>query len=238
MNMPSGRDTPIKVEPIPYTAKWWKNQGVLGETFPTQGALKNRIRSIINLAVYNVPLAGPDEAFLIDVLRRHHNWENKQGIGVVSIVVRLNPPPGYGTATRGLWLIRADGSEVDISWLFPLQRGGSNSVKIDVAWAARREVSAQTRAVFDIHRGTECPICGKPLFNGHVDHIAPLTFDCLLADWLAVERLTLQDIEVADLGLENAFADRELAARWSRYHLENAKLRVIHPVENLSIAKS
>ena len=103
--------------------------------------------------------------------------------------------------------------------------------------AARREVADQTRLVFERLRGTACPICSNPLLTGHVDHIAPATFDRLLADWLTAEGLTLQDIEVADLGVENAFTNRDLAARWSKYHLDNAKLRVIHPGENLSVAR-
>jgi hypothetical protein len=62
-------------------------------------------------------------------------------------------------------------------------------------------------------------------------------FDRLFSGWLAVEGLALQDIKVADLGIENAFVDRELTRRWSQYHLANAQLRVIHPEENLSIAR-
>jgi len=225
------------LEARPYTEKWWKHEGVLGSTFATQAALKSRIRGIVDRAQLNTPLQESDAAFLIDVLRRHHHWTEKQGSGVRSVVVRLNPPPGFGAATRGLWLIRADASEIDISWVTPLRRDGASNVKNDVALAARREVSGQTRAIYERMRGTPCPLCGKPLLQGHVDHIAPLTFDRLLSDWLGVERLTPQDVKVADGGVENSFVDRELAARWSRYHLEKAKLRVIHPGENLSMAR-
>ena len=222
---------------IPYAPRWWKTEGVLGEIFPTQDALKLRIREIIARSEFDVPLGDPSRAFLVEVLRRHHDWLAKQGEGVVSVVVRLNPPPGFGTATRGLWLIRADGTEVDISWITPLQRGGKSTAKKDVALAARREVADQTRVVFERLRGTKCPICSQPLLTGHVDHVAPATFDRLLADWLAAEGLALQDIKVADLGVENAFANRDLAARWSKFHRDNAKLRVIHPGENLSVAR-
>ena len=222
---------------IPYTPRWWNSEGVLGETFATQDALKLRIRQIIAQAEFNVPLAESNRVFLVEILRRHHDWGAKQGVGVLTVVVRLNPPPGFGTATRGLWLIRADDTEVDISWVVPLQRGGASTAKKDVSLAARREVADQTRLVFERLRGTACPICSNPLLTGHVDHIAPATFDRLLADWLTAEGLTLQDIEVADLGVENAFTNRDLAARWSKYHLDNAKLRVIHPGENLSVAR-
>ena len=61
--------------------------------------------------------------------------------------------------------------------------------------------------------------------------------DRLLCDWLSAEGLALQDVDVADLGVENAFVDRELAVRWSLFHQANAKLRLIHRDENLSMAK-
>jgi hypothetical protein len=36
---------------------------------------------------------------------------------------------------------------------------------------------------------------------------------------------------------ESFFVDRTLAARWAEYHREHARLRVIHPGENLVQAK-
>ena len=161
--------------PRPYTEKWWKSEGVLGNSFATQADLKVYVRGIINGAELNTPLEESAAAFLIDVLRRHQNWAEKVGAGISSIVVRLNPPPGFGPARRGLWLIRVDGSETDISWYAPLHRGGALYVARGVTLAARAEVSDQTRAIYEQYRGTLCPICGKPLQNGHVDHIPPLT---------------------------------------------------------------
>ncbi len=224
-------------EAKPHNEKWWKKEGVLGCTFATQAALKCKIREIINHADLNISIGYHETSFLIDVLRRHHGWKEKQGVGVHSLVVRLNPPPGFGSATRGLWIIRIDGSAVDISWVTPLQRGGANSTKKDMALAARREVSHQTRALHERMRGTLCPICHQPLKQVHIDHIAPLTFERLLHDWLALEGLVIDAVKVSDLGIENAFADRGLAARWTNYHEINAKLRAIHPHENLSAAK-
>ena len=221
----------------PYVEKWWKKEGVLGFMFASQEALRSRIRSIVNQADLNTHLGEQDTSFLIDVLRRHHRWEEKQGVGVHSLVVRLNPPPGFGSATRGIWIVRKDGSETDISWVTPLQRGGASTAKKDVALAARREVSDQTRSMHDRMRGTPCPICGEPLRQVHIDHVAPLTFERLLSDWLKLEGLNVGAVEVSDLGIENAFADRELAARWAKYHERNAILRAIHPHENLSAAK-
>ena len=237
MKAPDQWDDSRLLEPLPYTAKWWKNEGVLGSIFTTQLALKIRVREIVNHADLNAPVVKSDAAFLIDVLRRHHHWKEKQGSGILSVVVRLNPPPGFGSAKRGLWLIRKDGSEVDISWYTPLERGGALYAARGVAWAARCEVADQTRAVYEMSRGTPCPVCGKPLQQGHVDHIAPLTFDRLLSDWLVIEALAIDEVEVADRGIETFFADRALAARWAHFHRTNAKLRLIHPGENLSLPK-
>ena len=127
--------------PRPYTAKWWKSEGVLETAFATQADLKVHIRGIIDGAELNTPLEESAAAFLIDVLRRHHNWVDKEGAGIISIVIRLNPPPGFGPARRGLWLIRGDGSETDISWYAPLHRGGALYEARGVTLAARAEVS-------------------------------------------------------------------------------------------------
>ena len=227
-----------QLEPHPYRARWWTLDGVLGATFATQADLKRRVREIIDPAELNTPLRGSDTAFLIDVLRRHQNWREKQGPGIKAILVRMNPPPGFGPARRGLWLIRTDGSEVDISWYAPFQRGGILYATRGVALAARREVTDQTRAVYALYRNTPCPICGRTLKRGHVDHLPPLTLARLLANWLADEQLTPADIEIVDTGTERTFVDRKLATRWAQYHRLHAKLRLIHPNENLAQAKS
>lgn len=222
---------------LPYTVRWWKNEGVLGTKFSTQAELKTRIREVVNRAEINKPLQEADAAFLTDVLRRHQRWEAKQGPGVKAIVVRMNPPPGFGHATRGLWLIRTDSVEMDISWYAPLERGGALYAARGVALAARCEVSDQTRAVFDRFRGTPCPVCGRPLMTGHVDHVPPLTFIQLFSNWLTVEAIADTDIELSDIGTTSLFADRLQAARWSDFHQANATLRLIHPEENLAQAK-
>ena len=71
MNTPSQRGAPGRLAPIPFTSKWWKNEGALGQTFPPQDVLKRRIRTIIDQAEYDAAFAESDEA-LIAVLRRHH----------------------------------------------------------------------------------------------------------------------------------------------------------------------
>jgi len=85
---------------------------------------------------------------------------------------------------------------------------------------------------------TPCPICGALLQDGHVDHTPPLTLARLLKNWLSAEGLTHADIEIIDAGTKNLFADRTLGTRWVEYHRVNAKLRLIHPGENLAQSKN
>lgn len=72
----------------------------------------------------------------------------------------------------------------------------------------------------------------------HLDHFYPL--HALIADWLAEEGLTREEVAVADISPRkrgfgfNELADRELAARWHAYHLAHALVQYLSPAENLA----
>ena len=215
------------------TNKWWKTEGVLGRTFATQEDLKVAIRAIINPAPLGEPLSDTDQAFLVGVLKHHHDWEAKRGPGIEYIEVRMNP--GTFGSTRGLWLQRSDGTEIDISWVVPLKPGGQSTVKETVCAAARREVIDQVLTVRMGQCGELCPICSTPLVGSvHVDHRPPKTFDTILSDFLRHYGYSYESIEVEDFGIHCAFENRALAADWQQYHAQEADLRLIHKHENLA----
>lgn len=56
---------------------------VQGETFPTRKSLESRIRKIVASYLVGNRLNRPDTEFMLDVLRRHKDWEEKRGPGVV-----------------------------------------------------------------------------------------------------------------------------------------------------------
>ncbi|OXE36631.1 MAG: hypothetical protein CGW95_06575 [Phenylobacterium zucineum] len=220
-------------DPKPST-KWWKTEGVLGQVFQTQESLKVAIRAIVNPAPLNTPLPNDQAAFLMDVLKHHHDWAGKRGAGVSHIEVRMNP--GTFGSTRGLWLSRVDGSEIDISWVVPLKPGGRSSPKENVCAAARREIMDQVLDVRKKQEGGVCCICGHDLVGStHVDHAPPVTFDVMLTDFLRTRNLDWSDVEVQDMGVYAVFKDRKLADDWQLTHSLVADLRLIHKHENLSI---
>lgn len=220
----------------PENDKWWASTGVLGRIFKTKGALVDAIRSINNSATLNQPMPQEDQEFLLDVLRHHHDWPAKSGAGVQHLEVRMNE--GTFGSTRGLYIRRVDGSEVDISWVVALKPGGKSSHKESACAAARREILDQTLAARKEQEGGNCSLCGLLLLDKtHVDHMHPNTFDAIFSDFLLSEGIVYQDVDVADMGIYAVFADKELSKRWQEFHRDRAVLRLIHAHENLSITK-
>lgn len=74
-----------------------------------------------------------------------------------------------------------------------------------------------------------CPLSGKPLANGqvHCDHIYP--FSRLVADWLAENSLSFEQIVIR----KKNFVDEKLAESWADYHLAKACLQMTSAKANL-----
>lgn len=216
--------------------KWWALEGVCGKVYKTKAALVDDIRSINNGAPLNEPLCTLDRSFLINVLKHHYDWQAKRGAGIAHIEVRMNP--SHTGSTRGLWVTRLDGSEVDISWVVALKPGGQSSAKENVCAAARREIFDQVLAARTEQDGKCCPMCGEPLLRKtHVDHAAPNTFDSILTGFLHAYGHSYESIGVDDFGTYSMFENRALAADWQDYHVQLADLRLIHAHENLSLGR-
>lgn len=211
---------------------WYKTKGVNGEIFPTKKALQERIRAMVNAAPLGVPLSESDTAFLLGVLVNHPEWVEKAGCGVLSVEVRMNVGAHY--ANRGLWLVRMDGSEIDISWVVALEAGAPPYRRL-LADAARNAVVAQVRAVRDAW-ASGCAICGGVLGNAtHVDHRPPSTFSALLADWASArEALLGGNVPLRDAGTHSEFANEGDKMSWLDHHALFADLQVTHSRCNLS----
>jgi len=204
--------------------------------FKTKKVLVETIRNIANSTTPNTPLVADDEQFVRWVLSHHYEIEEKSGAGIAHIEVRMNR--AATGVTRGFWIVRTDGSAIDISWVVAVN--GKSSAKSNAVAAARYEVTAQRDAFRDdaLAAGAPCEICGESLTraNCHVDHVHPMTFDALFACFLfehcggAVETCE-PDGDSTSL----QFKDRVLAQKWRDYHQTHAVLRLIHAHENLSI---
>lgn len=208
---------------------WYKTQGILGTTFKTKKAITEAVRAIINPCSHGDTLVGNGLDFMLELLTHHPEWSEKQGVGVRSVQVRLNVFD-HG-ANKGVWLIRVDGSEIDISWVYAIAAVPPTYHK-QVRDAARHAIYDQIQHVRDSAglRG-RCQICQLQLDGEtHVDHAAPATFEAIFAAWHAGR----PDVTLRDTGLHPVFADAVLLADWQEHHRLFSDLRLVHKHCNLS----
>lgn len=190
----------------------------------TRTELTARIREVVARTVRTV--APDDLPFVISVLMKHYEWTEKIGCGIASIEVRNNG------GTRGFWIVRTDGSAIDISWVVAIN--GKPSAKADAVTAARKAIASQIAAV-PTATGAACSICGRVLTatdTVHVDHEIP--FDTLFSQWLATHGLSYADVQSIDTGTRRVMSDPGQVVSWMNWHALHAKLRVVHSTCNLS----
>ncbi len=199
-------------------------------SYPTKARIKEDIRALIKRNPNNSPLSVEDEKWMLQILKHHPEFAEKVGVGIQHLEVRQNV--NWSGTTRGLWIIRKDGSEIDISWVvcFNAPRAIDN-----LAQAAREEIHPQIHAHHEHGPCDRCPLCLEPMErrNGvHVDHEEP--FAALLDRFLQQQSLTVEQVAIRDLGTTAKFEDRALARAWQEFHQSTAKLRITHKRCNLA----
>ena len=212
------------------TVTWWKALG-----FNNRTDIEKKLRSIVNIVPLHTPLNDDNTLFLINVLRHHHQFEQKMGgeVNMKQLEIRINKDDGYAP-TRGIWIVKKDNTSVGISWHTALQPSGGSSKKQDVCQAARYEINDQ---ILDFREKTSslCELCNDPITVGidivHVDHIK--LFDELFKLFMKTLSITYNDIDTEN----RLFIDRNLALQWSQFHKEHATLRVVHKTCNLKRSK-
>ena len=186
----------------------------------TKTALRLRCREI--LAKSAGPVGEVDALFLLtEVFPRHPDWAEKRGPGVSHVELRVHGE----YRSRGFFLVRTDGTAVDISYRVAID-GVRNTARFTSA--ARFEVFGQ---ITEWRRNHPAPADGM-----HCDHIVP--FAKLPADWLGSIDLSSDEIVVTSqrVGYHDLFASRDLALSWQRYHRRHASFQWLAAEAN--IAKS
>lgn len=210
------------------TAPWYKTEGINGATFATKKALEELVRTIVNAAHLGVPLAPLHHEFFLALLSHHPEWADKSAGGVRNIEVRMNT--GAHFANRGLWLVRNDGTAVDISWPVAIAAKPIEYPRL-LADAARHAIAPQIAAARAVV-GRICAICGGPITDEvHVDHRPPQTFSALLKEWASCHR---RPPTLTDCGTYSMFANEADQASWTLYHRLFADLQAAHPKCNMS----
>lgn len=214
-----------------------KGYTVAGQAFRTQQELVAYMRGILNRYHLGEQLDLFDYPFVLDLLQHHPDAVQKIGCGASAIYVAETP----AYRTRCFYLIRQDSSETDFSYLECIRATAHDQkVRFALRYAIDAQILAYKLATFAASPLITCPDTGEQLTftSAHVDHCAPLTFERLVADFLAAEGLTFDAIEVipsADLTYRDELADAGLRQRWAAYHQAHAELQITSAIANLSL---
>lgn len=209
---------------------WFKSEGVLGKTYTSQKALAADVQAIINPMRVGERVAASAMGFLLDLLKHHPEWDEKVGGGVYYLEKRHNTDGGQ--STYGLWIVRTDGTAIDISWWAAIRAAHTPYHRM-VRDAARYAINGQVQIVARGSAGG-CAVCGSALVGAtHVDHAPPLTFETLFGMWSQNRGV----IALADVGTRSVFAHDTDLHSWQEFHELFADLRVLHARCNLSQVK-
>lgn len=230
------------LEKVPLWSDFWKrekraypgrrlanNQKILAKASKqyTKESAAKRIREIVKQG-QTVEQGAMDFNFLMAILRRHPNAEQKTGCGVKRFIPK---PIHFGV--NGLALERMDGSETDWSWLQALGGKTNRGVVLSALRAAIMEqvIEFKTKA-FENDAILFCPVLGLPLDwrMADVDHEPPLTFQVLVEQFSQETGKPLDSIELnpsTDGQVGRVLKDKSLESAWIDFHRHGAKLRIL-----------
>lgn len=201
-----------------------------GIHFRTKAFIKKHFQSVRDDAEKGETITDP---VVLALLQAHPDWSEKS-----KNMRRLTKEwiKGSPSAPPSLQIVieNNDDSIMDISYLHALkclQKDGSTKIIDDTLdefkKAARREID---------YLMSKYRVKGK-----HVDHKYPLTFEALLANFCHDHRVNPWNVAIeANTGqvVVRAFADRDLAEKWKKYHEQHADLEVVTVKKNLSAPKA
>jgi len=198
--------------------------------FHNKRAAELHVRDILERHDHMQRLVSDDYKFVRALLDLHPNYAKIIDCGIDSIFVQHIP------GARRFVVRRSDSSWRDFSWrkaIYPKPALGNLSAVL------RGLIRDQITEYRDRFFEGCCAVCAEPirLANCHVDHIPPMTFQRLVADWLFTVRLTADDISIrASAGYEvwSRLEDGALEQSWQEYHAINARLRCVCKNCNLS----
>lgn len=144
--------------------------------------------------------SGDDFNWLIELLKRHPNWEEKNGCGICQLIITKDHNGSYH-----MTLVRHDDTRDTISWKSACT-GRGMSPRQEKLWAYRKEIEDQIAAFRSKTSSiVNCAHCGGFFSEApHVDHTPP--FSKLVSDFETI--------------------NEEIVA-FSEYHAKNATLKLL-----------
>lgn len=163
-----------------------------GFEFKTQKSLREYIQKNIYRDIYKdyENISEDHLRFMIDLLSYHEYSEQKIGCGVKRMWLQRE----HLYNGRCFWLERSDGSITDFSFYqcikaSPIYRDFTSACRTSIL-----ELMANfRREYFSNRENSLCPILGKPMnmFNSHVDHKPPATFDAIVKEFIDINKIKL-----------------------------------------------
>jgi hypothetical protein len=214
-----------------------------GQTFTMTGARAHLKTEILDAHADGMRVAAALVPFLHDALALHHHREQKIGVGISHFTV--DTAPG-NHKSRCVHIVRTDGTSTDVG-IYGCLGNKPRSLETTTKAALRLAVAPQIAAARDAAFANgpfECPILPDgPMApkDTHVDHVAPLTFNTLVDQWLATCGLTIAQIQCTGCGDNVAgtgsMADVAQTDSWTAFHAQHAELQVVSALANLSACK-
>ena len=213
-------------------------QRVIGaRCFSSKDAAKKFVRSIVeSYSDYEMISEPAHDAFLRDLIRGHPDAAEKIGAGIDYFTIKHDDKTGK---TRHFLIRRIDRSLADFSWHCCIDgRDWRKEIIQTLRDAVANDIVAYRNAIFDSGE-VRCAITGQLLSiaSADIDHTPPLTFMCLVDEWLSLRGIRLEDIKLGpsrDLQVVYEFADPDLRASWKAFHHRRAVLRVLNKSVNRS----
>ena len=209
---------------------------VAGAVFKTQSELREYVGTLLHKSPVGTSYDKADTAFLLALLARHHEADEKVGVGISKFFTRKHAV--YGSV--GFAFERVDGSIDDFGIQYCLKTHSAAEVaEHSYRRAARYSVLSSIRSFRDkaLRDAPQCAITGEPLRRDfcHVDHAPPNTFSSIAGAFLAYRKMSPIDFAYRcdDLG-RCLFVNEYDQADFAIFHDELAVLRILAPSVNLN----
>jgi hypothetical protein len=188
-------------------------------------------------------LSKTDSLDLFCLIERHPEAQQKIGVGIDHFEVMKTTQ-----GTTCFSLVRTDGSGTDFSF-YSCITGKAPSRKQEVSEALRKVVEidiykARDKFFKEHARADGLYECAKTKErikreDGHIDHLAPLTFEVLVANFVAAHGLSYEQIPISRGQDNQTFAvilDTDLAEKFRAFHNSVATLDFVKSEVNLGQA--
>ena len=202
--------------------------------FPSKAAALRYVKDLRLTGPLYVPLGPPYHGQLVDLIGHHYARDEKVGAGISHFTVSLSQ---WGF--REFHLHRIDGTSINFSYTKCLEPKAPalREAKLAMRREVQEEISAAKWRWWEDHADESgylvCPVSGDAITGDQADadHAPPYTFDVLATTFLTALEIEPDENFVQSDG-KYLMADRDLAARWRRFHHKLAHLRVISSEAN------